>query len=328
MRRTIEGGGVSLWHPGGYSFKHADHHHHRNRAICCTSSTWLVMVRKPVGARPYVRELICSRLVFPHMDPLLATTCNDQVPLMAALGGPSRLLPSRCLSFHFSPQITKDHGASAKKESPDPWDSFDVEVYYVIAGAQPSHGLPFHFTPTPQAPPPPFESSACGFPFRLTTRCFCKPQFVDTPGDLEIYNSRSGSWMAGRSCWPGSTDAKVCCVQELEKADLLQFSYGSLTVFGYNGEQDEWSQVCAIGSNRSTLWLPNGVTLLRHGGRILLASVQFINHFRPTGLAGFVVWELHPLANPPRHVALGDCAEASTALGGFHGVDAIHYVDG
>ncbi|MCO5562023.1 hypothetical protein L7F22_015649 [Adiantum nelumboides] len=264
MRRTIEGGGVALWHPGGYSFKHADHHHHRNRAICCTSSTWLVMVRKPVGARPYVRELLCSRLVFPHMDPLLATTCNDQVPLMAALGGPSRLLPSRCLSFHF----------------------------------------------------------------RLATRCFCKPQFVDTPGDLEIYNSRSGSWMAGRSCWPGSTDAKVCCVQELEKADLLQFSYGSLTVFGYNGEQDEWSQVCAMGSNRSTLWLPNGVTLLRHGGRILLASVQFINHFRPTGLAGFVVWELHPLANPPRHVALGDGAEASTALGGFHGVDAIHYVDG
>ncbi|KAI5071539.1 hypothetical protein GOP47_0013790, partial [Adiantum capillus-veneris] len=130
----------------------------------------------------------------------------------------------------------------------------------------------------------------------------CRGYAYDVPGHLEIYDSRTASWRAGRS----HTDARIGGARELEHADFLHFSYTHGTVFVYNVELDEWSQFCGFFPCRAGLksWSPTGTTLFKHRGRVMVASVQCPKRGMPP--TGFAVWELHSRATDPPHTTSHD----------------------
>lgn len=75
-------------------------------------------------------------------------------------------------------------------------------------------------------------------------RVFLQPWRYCFPGRLEIYDSRSGRWKAGKSCGLPH-EAKIASAADIDQADMLQFLNGSLTLFAYSVESDEWSRVYA-----------------------------------------------------------------------------------
>ncbi|KAI5076881.1 hypothetical protein GOP47_0008946 [Adiantum capillus-veneris] len=133
------------------------------------------------------------------------------------------------------------------------------------------------------------------------------------PGNMDIFDSHTGSWTAGRSWMAWSSDyyfdkdAKIGGAMELAHADLLRLSHWTSSIFAYSVELDEWSRINVDSGNLQVRFkyflfrrYPNAYKVFRHRGRILLAVFQLEGLFSNCP-EGFVVWELHLHANdaPP-----------------------------
>ncbi|MCO5574807.1 hypothetical protein L7F22_028600 [Adiantum nelumboides] len=151
--------------------------------------------------------------------------------------------------------------------------------------------------------------------FLTPTSDFC------CPGTMDIFDSRSGSWTAGRSWTAWSfdyyfdKDAKIGGAKELAHADLLRLSHWTSSIFAYSVDLDEWSRINVDSKKLQVRFsfsffglYPNAYKVFRHRGRVLLAAFQLQGRMSNCP-EGFAVWELHLHANDVPANAYTDVAE-------------------